>query len=319
MSKDKKYADVGIIIGRFQVHRLTEAHEKLIKSVLERHKKVIIFLGVSGISPVPSTKRNPLDFEIRKQMLEEAFPDRLVISHVKDMRYDPRWSKQLDSKIQDLVSPNQTVMLYGGRDSFIQHYSGKYSTEELEPYVYYKMSGSELRQQLKVKAEASDMFRAGAIWANENQYKHSISVVDIAIFNEDYSKILLCRKEEETKYRFFGGFVDVSDEDYETTARREAQEESGAEIGDLEYVCSGKVFDWRYRSESDKVFTTLFAAKYIFGAIRPEDDIVECRWFDLKEVGNYSDFLIRHLRDNYFVEEHVPFLDKLMKKIRQKG
>lgn len=35
MNSDKKYADVGIIVGRFQVHKLTEAHYKLIQMVLE--------------------------------------------------------------------------------------------------------------------------------------------------------------------------------------------------------------------------------------------------------------------------------------------
>jgi len=48
MELEEKYSDVGIIVGRFQVHKLTEAHFKLIDTVLKRHKKVIIFLGVSG-------------------------------------------------------------------------------------------------------------------------------------------------------------------------------------------------------------------------------------------------------------------------------
>src|SRR3990167_8124822 len=146
--------DVGIIVGRFQVHVLTEAHRKLIEMVMERHQKVIIFLGVSGISPVPSTKRNPLDFEIRKQMLESSFEkDSIIVSYVTDMKYDTSWSKNLDSKIKDLVSPNQTVILYGGRDSFINHYTGKFPIKELAPDVYIEMSGTELRNQLKVKAE----------------------------------------------------------------------------------------------------------------------------------------------------------------------
>ena len=127
------------------------------------------------------------------------------------------------------------------------------------------------------------MFRAGAIWANENQYKHAIGVVDIAVFNDDYTKILLAKKSYETQYRFFGGFVDVSDIDYETAARREVKEEGGIEIGDLEYICSAQVADYRYINESDKIFTTLFSAKYIFGAVKPGDDIVECAWKNIND------------------------------------
>lgn len=314
MSSDTKYSDVGIIVGRFQVHKLTEAHFKLIQMVKDRHQKVIIFLGVSGISPVPSTKRNPLDFETRKQMLEQAFPG-IIISLVRDMKHDRLWSKQLDEKIKDVVSPNQTITLYGGRDSFIQYYSGKYETEQLEPEVYLKISGSELRDQLKVKAEASDMFRAGAIWANENQYKHAIAAVGVAIFNDDYTKVLLGRKENETKYEFFGGFTEITDENYEATAYREVSEEAGGiEIGDLQYICSGRVNEWRYKNEFDKVFTTIFSAKYLFGSITPADDIAECKWFDLYEDGKPSDYLIATIRKN-FVDEFVKFFDAVTDKL----
>ena len=298
-SEVKAFTDVGIIVGRFQVHNLTEAHFKLIEMVLNRHKKVIVFLGVSGISPVPSTKRNPLDFEIRKQMLEEAFPpNSLIISHIKDDKFDNKWSLTLDKKIRDLVSPNQTVTLYGGRDSFIQHYSGIYPTEQLEPDVYLKMSGTDLRNELKVKVKSSDMFRAGVIWANENQYKHAIAAVSVAVFNDDYTKILLCRKDYETKYMFFSGFVDVTkDNDYEDTAKREVKEECGIEIDGLDYICSSSYNSWPYRDESDKVFGTVYSAKRIFGAVRPADDIVECRWFDFNDTEAISNVFVAEFRD----------------------
>ena len=310
LEEKNKFADCGIIIGRFQVHKLTEAHFKLIETVLSRHKKVIIFLGVSGISPVPSTKRNPLDFEIRKQMLEEAFqPNSLIISHIKDSKYDDVWSLKLDEKIGDLISPNQSVTLYGGRDSFIQHYQGRYKTEQLEPEVYIKISGTELRNELKVKVESSDMFRAGVIWANENQYKHAIAAVGIAIFNDDYTKILLGRKDYEQKYRFVGGFVDVADSTYEETARREVKEECGIEIDGLEYICSAQVNDWAYIDEGDKIFATLFAAKHIFGAIRPADDIVECKWFDFNDEAQLSEIIIT---------EYAKLLSELFKKTKGK-
>ena len=316
MSSGTKYSDVGVIVGRFQVHRLTEGHFKLIKMVLDRHKKVIIFLGSSGISPVPSTKRNPLDFEIRKQMLEDAFPpNSLIISQIKDNKFDNIWSQNLDVKIADLVSPNQTVTLYGGRDSFIKHYNGKHTTEQLEPDVYLEISGTELRKELKVKAEASDMFRAGVIWANENQYKHAIAVADVAVFNDDYTKILLGRKEYEKEYRFFGGFVDVTkDSDIEATGKREVKEEAGIEVDGFDYICSALVKDWRFENEGDKVYTTLFAAKYIFGSVKPGDDIVECRWFDFKNI-TYKDN--SELAD-ILVGEHKKLLSKLFKKMEEK-
>lgn len=315
MKNDKKYADVGIIVGRFQVPALTEAHTKLIESVISSHEKVIIFLGVSGISPVPSTKRNPLDFEMRKQMIEEKFKD-VIVSHVRDMKSDISWSKQLDEKIDDLTSPKQSVMLYGGRDSFINFYKGKHKTEELAPEVYVKISGTEVRETLKNKVESSAAFRAGAIWANENQYDHAISVVDIAILNEDCTKILLGRKSYEKEYRFFGGFVDASrDTSYEMTARREAKEESGVEISDPVYICSKQITDWRYKNEKDKVYTTFFAAKYLYGSISPSDDIDECKWFEINDgqVGRLAGFDISSI----LVGEHKILFNELQEKLHK--
>jgi bifunctional NMN adenylyltransferase/nudix hydrolase len=52
------------------------------------------------------------------------------------------------------------------------------------------------------------------------------------------------------------------------------------------------VEDWRYRHEVDKIVTTLFVAEYLYGAIQPDDDIEELRWFRLNrtlEIGHIVD------------------------------
>ena len=41
-------ADVGVLVGRFQVHKLHQAHLDLIRYVIERHDRVLIFLGTSS-------------------------------------------------------------------------------------------------------------------------------------------------------------------------------------------------------------------------------------------------------------------------------
>jgi bifunctional NMN adenylyltransferase/nudix hydrolase len=63
--------DVGVIVGRFQVPELHDAHKDLIETVCDKHDKVIIFLG---LSPLMVTRENPLDFESRKQMILESSP-----------------------------------------------------------------------------------------------------------------------------------------------------------------------------------------------------------------------------------------------------
>ena len=57
---EEKQTDIGVIIGRFQVHELHLAHMALIETVLQNHTKVILFLGTSTAI---ATRKNPLDFK----------------------------------------------------------------------------------------------------------------------------------------------------------------------------------------------------------------------------------------------------------------
>ncbi|MBL7992052.1 MAG: hypothetical protein JNN25_11490, partial [Candidatus Kapabacteria bacterium] len=58
----------------------------------------------------------------------------------------------------------------------------------------------------------------------------------------------------------------------------------GAEVGDVRYVGSAKIDDWRYAGENDKIMTLFFTAQYVFGRIQPQDDISELRFFRLAEL-----------------------------------
>jgi bifunctional NMN adenylyltransferase/nudix hydrolase len=281
--------DVGVIVGRFQVPDLHDAHEQLIRHVCEAHDKVVIFLG---LSPLLVTRENPLDFQARKQMILEKFPD-VIVLYIEDRHSDELWSRRLDQAIATQVTPAQSVVLYGGRDSFIAKYDGKYPTAELEQETY--VSGSELRRSVARKsAEPTSDFRAGVVWAAYSRFPTVYTCVDVAVFNESYDKILLARKEDETQYRLIGGFSSPDSETFEDDARREVSEEAHIEIGDVKSLASFKIDDWRYRSEADKIKTILFSAKHLFGAPRPDDDIVEVRWFDLDELKIKRDVMPNH-------------------------
>ena len=276
--KEEERTEVGVIIGRFQVDNLHDGHKGLIEFVLGRHKRVVIFLGMSSLK---CTKNNPLDFQARKQMIDKEFKGRVEIQYVKDQMQDDVWSKLLDEKIRDLLGPLHKATLYGSRDSFISHYKGAFETKELVPDVI--VSATDLRKQLSVKTLSSANFRAGVIWATQNQYPTSYTAIDVAIFNDDGTKLLLGRKPRESDYRFIGGFVEPG-HTLEQTVRKEAMEETGLEIGDLKYVQSFAVEDWRYRSEQDKIMSTLFTAKKIFGREEPNDDVEQLKWFDVKDI-----------------------------------
>lgn len=290
----QRTADVGVIVGRFQTNTLHKGHQHLIQTVCDQHEKVIIFLG---LSPLPATKNNPLDFQSRQQMILKAFPD-VIVCYIADMASDEKWSNKLDKQITQVTTPAQSVLLYGSRDSFISHYSGRHKTHELESDHVF--SGTAERRLIAAgNTKATPDFRHGAIWSTQSRYPTVYTTVDVAIFNDDYTKLLLARKPDEDNYRFVGGFADVASPNFEADARREVQEETGLPISDPQYICSMRVDDWRYRSEQDKITTIFFAAKSLWGTPKPDDDIEEVVWIDL------DDDAVR------IVNEHKPLMEAL--------
>ncbi len=294
-------SDVGVIVGRFQVHQLHEAHRSLIQSVTKLHPQTFIVLGAS---PVRVSQRNPLDIEARRQLFREQFPD-ITVLYLKDEPSDEAWSAALDRLLDDVLTPAQSATLYGGRDSFIARYSGAYKTEVLEPEVY--ASGTELRRTIRGKVRGTEDFRAGVIWASANGYPKVFPTVDVAVRGQIVGpsdgtalehKWLLVKKPNETLWRFPGGFVQPNDLNYEAAARREVAEETGVSIDGLTYVGSHRVDDWRYRDEDDKIVTILYLATYVYGPVRPADDVSHAKWFATIEADN-------------LVPEHRPLLDLL--------
>jgi len=300
MKEIQKNYDVGVIVGRFQTDELTEAHKELIKYVIDRHERVLIFLG---LSPCKCTVKNPLDFEARKQMILKTFPD-VIILYIKDMHSDKLWSQTLDDMIDDIIGPRQSVVLYGGRDSFIDHYYGKFETKELTQKTF--ISATARRKVLSNKVKASADFRHGVIWATMNQWPKCIPTVDVAIFNKEYTQLLLGKKKHEDKYRFIGGFIKPG-ETFEDAGKREVKEEAGLNVENLKYISSIVVDDWRYRSEVDKITTIFFSTNDISGFPDPGDDIYEVRWFEY----------IEKLKDE-IIDIHQKLFSILLNKIEPK-
>lgn len=297
--------EIGVIIARFQVHKLHKGHIELINKVCENHKKIIMFLGVPVIG---NTKSNPLDFASRKAMIQEMYPN-IVILPQKDQRSDEKWSQILDNEIK-IPFGERTALLYGSRDSFIPHYKGKYPVIELTTDIFY--SGTEVRKQVSREILLSEDFRAGVIHANYAQRSCTFPTVDIVAYNEK-GQILLGKKPNENLYRFIGGFVDRNDTNWEHAARREfAEETGGCEIGDLEYIASAPINDWRYSKLESGIMTTLFIGKFLFGAINPSDDISELAWI------NISDLQKPNSIEQNIMGEHVPLMKILIEKLTKK-
>jgi len=294
--------DVGVIIGRFQVHELHDGHKEIIDSALVRHRKVVIFIG--SAPDIFGTRQNPLDFLTRQQMLIYEYPN-IYVSHVIDMPSDEDWSNQLDNKIREIVGGNLSVTLYGSRDSFISHYKGKHTVVELEDS--YKISGTEMRDFVSNEVRSSSEFRRGVIYSSFQRYAVAYQAVDCAVIDVNNNSIVLCKKhtDPKDKWRFPGGFVSPTDKSLESAAARELSEEvKGIGVHPPgRYVGSFLTTDWRYRKEEDKIMSSVFVFDFSFGKPYADDDICDAGLFKLEDL------------DNLIIDQHKPIVKLVLNSI----
>src|ERR1700761_1366693 len=245
-----------VIIARFQTPYLHEGHRQLISQVKANHAKLIIVLG---ISPIVGSRKNPYDYYTREKMIKKDYPE-IIVLPASDHPSDKGWSENLDTLLKG-VFPNEQFCLYGSRDSFIPYYSGRFETIELPEHGDY--NATELRKQYADKVFDSNDFRAGILYAYYNQYTKVYPTVDIAVFRNNRTELLLGRKAISNKWRFVGGFADPEDASYESAAKGELTEECGEmQTSAMTYEMSAKINDWRYRSEADKIITLLFSCEH---------------------------------------------------------
>lgn len=300
--------DIAVIIGRFQTSALTNGHKSLLDFPAERGiKRMIVFLGVTQIGP---SKNDPLDFETRERMLADYFTqyDSLfdgvawTILPLPDHKDDAVWASQIDNTVRCLAGNGAKpfkVTVFGGRDSAISTYAsngGRYQTFTI-PTVP-KVSATEARCKIGASLPLStEDFRQGVIYATQKQYPISFSTVDIAVFKPLYDEtqtfagfeLVLGTKNDGQGLRLPGGFVDPSDATLEQAAAREMVEELGVNLVAAvpKYVTSLRLNDWRYRSQQDKILTTLFAFEYKWGNIIAGDDLDTADWYTFKMEGRH--------------------------------
>ena len=286
--------ELGVIIARFQIPALTEAHRYLLEQVATRVERVLVLLGVA---PVPFTKKNPLEFSLRLRMLidwwQGQYPGRdLMVLALRDSPTDEEWASHVDMAIS-YVNINGPATVFCGPDGSAPIYKvagGKWPIEVLDCVG----GGHASKVRSDVVPRSSEDFRAGVIYAVERNFVLPRTVIDVVI--RDGDQVLLGQKKiDGDKWRLIGGFVDVDDRSLEAAVKREVREETGLEVSEPMYVGSAHVDDWRFRSGPEAILTSLFYCRRIFGAERSGDDIDALRWFHRDEVAQVLHHVHKHL------------------------
>ena len=130
--------EIGVVVGRFQLPLLHTGHKTLLDTVSNTHKHLLICVGTTTALV---TRKDPLDFPVRQGMLQEAYPGAIVVP-ISDCGSDQQWSDNLDGIIRGIY-PTQSVRLYGGKSSFIDHYCGSYPTMLVYP-LHGEFSATEI-------------------------------------------------------------------------------------------------------------------------------------------------------------------------------
>lgn len=301
---------VGVVIGRFQVHKLHDGHLDLIKKVAEQSDSVCILVGVSENR---SGHRHPLDFITRKLMIEQSLATLnkpLTILPIHDESNDETWAKNVDSLLKKTFL-GADITLYDGSDGFSRQYSGRGSLRVEHENIAHSARGTQLREQIASQPLSSEEFRRGVIYGVINQWDRVFPTVDVVLMSNDGQKFYVGKKKGETKLRFIGGFVDCYDNSLEDAVRREAREEAEVNLQYVTYISSRGMYEYRYTGGKNGSVMTSFFLGLLPELQNPHpsddiDEIVEISREEIKEaIDEEATISLK------FVENHRPLLQDL--------
>jgi ADP-ribose pyrophosphatase YjhB (NUDIX family) len=270
---------VGVIVGDFQCAKLNDGYRELIDYVIKQnHCKIIIFLRIPGTCV---SKKYPLSFQQRFEMIRESYPDDLFwFSEIHDEPSTKGWSKTLDKTIKEcigmMMSSPKDAIIYGLKLTPLflidNVYCGKYKVDNFIPQKI---------EDLNDNIVYGESFRRGIMYASNQRFDTMYQAIDIVIFSnlsdiKEQCKIIVGKKKiYRDEYILPGGFVDpLKDKTLRDTCIREAFEETNLQISDPIYVDSFVTDDYRYRYENDKIMTHLhYSCVRNINSLKAGDDL----------------------------------------------
>jgi len=275
-------------------------------------------LVLLGVRPAEASDTNPLNFLDRKVMIQEQFPNATILPMV-DRGNDEVWSRHVDILINATYGYGVDAVFYVGRDSFKDHYLGKFPVEAKD-FGVATLEARIVRNDIKDRTLTTAEGRAGAIKAIMNQPHRTTMMVDMVMVRKkervnksdpETFEILVGKKADEDLWRLPGGRVDPG-ESFGLAAAREMYEETGmttsSGMADWKIIGDYNVPDWRCR-DTDRITyrTVLMTAEYFSGKAMGGDDLPTVEWLPIASLlDQHSGNVVPEHRD--LIEEAAQYL-----------
>lgn len=285
---------IGIVVGRFQTPYLHAGHIQLLNEAVNSSEKTIVIIGTAHKS-----RDNSLNYETRKLMIQTIYPN-IEFHSIADRKHDSVWTKNLDIVISDNTDENDDVILYGGRDSCLDTYNGKYTTKFVDTDDGY--SGTKLREECATIVLSSTDYRIGVIAGEYQRYPTTFSTVDAIVekYIDGVLHILLGQKPfdvDKNLWVFPGGFIDKGDRTGRNAASREVREETSLGIAPRMFKIFDQIEidDWRYKRTENTIFTTVYTVEIEEGwqdymtnhKEKAADDLHAIKWVAVDDIEDH--------------------------------
>lgn len=128
--------NVGIYIGRFQP--LHFGHLSIISHMCEKYEHIVILVGSANL---PSSRKNPFAFNLRKQWLTEAFSEliglgmnanKISVLPLNDDPDEKKWEAELVACVNSVTTPFDHIVLVGHEKDNSSYYLNSFSQWEYE-------------------------------------------------------------------------------------------------------------------------------------------------------------------------------------------
>lgn len=144
MKKKKPYG-LGILVGRFQT--LHSGHEMIIDKACELCDEVGIFVGSSQES---GTNKNPFSYELRRDILETVFGNRVKVFPLPDLGIGnvPAWGDYVLENVKKRFGKYPDILISGKESRRIDWFDNAKELAISELYVpkSIDISASEMRE-----------------------------------------------------------------------------------------------------------------------------------------------------------------------------